>query len=65
MVMQVVLEVKGETQLRNLATKLEEAGIRHKLWMEQPEDIPTCIAAAPYQKSIVQPFFKKLKLCSL
>ena len=60
---QVVLEAKGETQLRNLSSKLEEAGVRHKLWMEQPENIPTCIAAAPYRKSIVQPYFKKFKLC--
>lgn len=61
--MKVVLEVKGETQLQNLHTKLEEAGIRHKLWMEQPENIPTCLAAGPYYKSTVQPYFKKFKLC--
>ena len=61
--LQVVLEAKGETQLRNLSSKLEEAGIRHKLWMEQPENVPTCLAAAPYRKSIVQAFFKKYKLC--
>lgn len=30
--LQVVLEVKGETQLRNLAAKLVEAGVPHKLW---------------------------------
>ena len=63
--MQVVLEVKGEIQLQNLAKKLAEAGVRHKLWMEQPENIPTCIAAAPYPKTSVSQHFKKLKLCNL
>ncbi|KAK9809694.1 hypothetical protein WJX73_005901 [Symbiochloris irregularis] len=59
----VTLEVKGETQLRNLAEKLEEAGIQHKLWMEQPEDIPTCIATVPLPKAQVHPHVKRLKLC--
>ncbi len=31
----VVLEVKGETQLRTLSKKLEDGGIHHKLWIEQ------------------------------
>jgi hypothetical protein len=61
--MQVTLEVKGETQLNNLAEKLAAAGVRHKLWIEQPENIPTCIATAPCPKSQVSSFFKKLKLC--
>ncbi|XP_066346253.1 uncharacterized protein [Miscanthus floridulus] len=59
----VTLEVKGETQLKNLSEKLEAAGVRHKLWIEQPENIPTCIATAPCPKSQVSSFFKKLKLC--
>uniref|UniRef100_A0A0E0KUU1 peptidyl-tRNA hydrolase n=1 Tax=Oryza punctata TaxID=4537 RepID=A0A0E0KUU1_ORYPU len=60
----VTLEVKGETQLKNLAEKLEAAGVRHKVWIEQPENIPTCIATAPCPKSQVSSFFKKLKLCT-
>ncbi|GAB4817114.1 hypothetical protein N2152v2_004160 [Parachlorella kessleri] len=59
----VVLEVKSEAQLRSLADKLAEAGILHKLWVEQPEDFATCLATAPYPKSAVQPFVKRLKLC--
>ncbi|ESQ41019.1 hypothetical protein EUTSA_v10014763mg [Eutrema salsugineum] len=59
----VTLEVKGETQMMNLSEKLKSGGISHKLWMEQPENIPTCIATKPYPKSQVSPFFKKLKLC--
>ncbi|CAL1385260.1 unnamed protein product [Linum trigynum] len=59
----VTLEVKGETQMLNLAEKLRGGGIAHKLWIEQPENIPTCIATKPYPKSQVASFFKKLKLC--
>ncbi|KAL2346846.1 hypothetical protein Fmac_000846 [Flemingia macrophylla] len=59
----VTLEVKGETQIRNLSEKLTSGGIIHKLWIEQPENIPTCLATKPYPKSIVSSYFKKLKLC--
>ncbi|XP_073131898.1 uncharacterized protein [Henckelia pumila] len=59
----VTLEVKGEAQIRNLSEKLEAGGVAHKLWMEQPENIPTCLATKPYPKSFVSSFFKKLKLC--
>lgn len=59
----IVLEVKSEVQLRNLSSKLQEANIVHKLWIEQPEDFPTCLATKPYSKSEIQQYFKKLKLC--
>ncbi|GKU87481.1 hypothetical protein SLEP1_g1875 [Rubroshorea leprosula] len=59
----VTLEVKGETQLVNLSEKLKAGDIPYKLWIEQPENIPTCLATKPSRKSIVSPFFKKLKLC--
>ncbi|KAE8658663.1 putative peptidyl-tRNA hydrolase PTRHD1 [Hibiscus syriacus] len=59
----VTLEVKGETQILNLAEKLSAGGIDHKLWIEQPENIPTCLATKPYPKTVVSSFFKKLKLC--
>ncbi|BDA42999.1 Putative peptidyl-tRNA hydrolase PTRHD1 [Coccomyxa sp. Obi] len=59
----VVLEVKGDVQLTNLAEKLQEAGIPHKLWVEQPENFVTCLATAPGPKSLIQQHFKKLKLC--
>ena len=59
----VVLEATGEAQLLQIAAKLEEAGVMHKLWIEQPENVPTALAAAPNRKSLVGPFFKKLKLC--
>ncbi|KAL0393861.1 UNVERIFIED_CONTAM: putative peptidyl-tRNA hydrolase PTRHD1 [Sesamum latifolium] len=59
---EVTLEVKGEAQILNLADKLKASGIAHKLWIEQPENIPTCLATKPYPKSAVSSFFKKLKL---
>ncbi|CAM8958604.1 unnamed protein product [Rhodiola kirilowii] len=59
----VTLEVKGETQILNLSEKLKTGGIDHKLWIGQPENIPTCLATKPYLKSIVSSYFKKLKLC--
>lgn len=61
--MQVVLECKGEIQLRNLAAKLTDAGVPHKMWVEQPEDYPTALATKPCRKSTVANYFKKLKLC--
>lgn len=57
-----VLEVKGETQLLALAGKLVAAEVPHTLWVEQPEDTPTCLATAPARKSALAPFFKKCKL---
>ncbi|KAI3727964.1 hypothetical protein L6452_16588 [Arctium lappa] len=58
----VTLEVKGEVQLKNLSEKLTSNDIAHKLWIEQPENTPTCLASKPYPKSVVSMFFKKLKL---
>ncbi|KAK1323996.1 hypothetical protein QJS10_CPA02g01548 [Acorus calamus] len=59
----VTLEVKGEAQMVKLSEKLREGGIAHKLWVELPENTPTCIATKPYPKAEVAAFFKKLKLC--
>ena len=58
----VVLEVKGETQLVNLAAKLADAGVAHKLWTEQPENVQTCLATRPCRKDEVQALFKKCNL---
>lgn len=57
-----VFQAKDEVSLRGLATKLTEENIDHKLWIEQPENIPTCIATKPYPKDQVQKYFKKFKL---
>ncbi|XP_046375630.1 putative peptidyl-tRNA hydrolase PTRHD1 [Haliotis rufescens] len=58
----VILEAKNEESLRELSESLTQDGIQHKLWMEQPEDIATCVAAKPYTKQEVQKYFKKFKL---
>ncbi|XP_043918327.1 putative peptidyl-tRNA hydrolase PTRHD1 isoform X1 [Protopterus annectens] len=58
----VVLEAADETSLTNLAETLKAAGVDHKLWIEQPENIPTCLALKPYPKELVQKHFKKFKL---
>ncbi|KAL8215656.1 hypothetical protein R6Q57_022493 [Mikania cordata] len=50
-------------QLKNLSEKLKSNNIAHKLWIEQTESYPTCLASKPYPKSVVSIFFKKLKLC--
>lgn len=59
----VVLEVKGEQQLHTLSNRLTEQKIAHKLWIEQPENFPTCLATAPCSKAEVQQHFKKFQLC--
>lgn len=59
----VVLEVKDEEGLRSLSAKLEEAGVHHKLWVEQPEGFATALATKPSLKSTIAPHFKKLQLC--
>ena len=56
------LQAKSEEQLKNLSDKLTENKVDHKLWIEQPENIPTCIATKPYPKAEIQGNFKKFKL---
>ena len=58
----VVLEVPNESGLRKLSDKLGKAAVDHKLWVEQPEDYPTCLATRPYPKDQVRHLFKKCQL---
>lgn len=58
----VVLEVKDEAALRKLAEALSQGGVKHKVWVEQPEDFPTCLATKPYAKADVAQYFKKYQL---
>ena len=55
-------QVKGEPQLLTLAEKLRAEGVVHKLWVEQPENIPTAIALKPYPRSHVAHLLKKYQL---
>ena len=59
----VVLEADNEAVLRELAESLNKSGIAHKLWIEQPEDEATALAASPNRKSVLSPAFAGLKLC--
>ncbi|KAK2856023.1 hypothetical protein Q5P01_004758 [Channa striata] len=58
----VVLGVPDEAALRSLSENLTQAGVFHKLWIEQPENIPTCLALKPCPKETVQPLLRKFKL---
>jgi len=58
----VILEAPDEKSLLALHAKLTESSVDHKLWVEQPEDFPTCLAVRPYPKAEVQKHFKKFKL---
>uniref|UniRef100_A0A1B6KYV2 peptidyl-tRNA hydrolase n=1 Tax=Graphocephala atropunctata TaxID=36148 RepID=A0A1B6KYV2_9HEMI len=58
----IILEVPDEESLKKLSEKLDENAISHKLWIEQPENIATCIAVKPFPKEEVQKYFKKFKL---
>lgn len=58
----VVLEAPGETTLKELAETLQQKNIDHMLWLEQPENIATCIALRPYPKEEVNQYLKKFRL---
>ena len=60
----VVLEAKDQEEIESIAKLLVENEITHKLWTEQPENYPTCLAIKPYPKNDVHKFVKKLKLFS-
>ncbi|XP_055543092.1 putative peptidyl-tRNA hydrolase PTRHD1 [Wyeomyia smithii] len=60
----VVLEAPDADKLLGLGEVLKQNEIEHKLWIEQPENVPTCIALKPYKKEDVQKYVKKFKLLS-
>lgn len=41
---------------------LEENKIIHKVWIEQPENLATCVALKPYKKLDVKKYLSKYKL---
>ena len=55
-------QAPDEESLTALKDKLTEAGVDHKVWIEQPENYATCIAIKPYPKSEVHKYVKKFKL---
>ena len=52
----VVLEAPGESELLKVSEKLKENGVDFKLWIEQPENFPTCLAVKPYPKEVSKSF---------
>ena len=58
----VVLAAKDEGELVETSKMLERHGMAHKVWVEQPEMIRSCLAVKPYPRSIIQPLLKALKL---
>ncbi|XP_028630159.1 putative peptidyl-tRNA hydrolase PTRHD1 [Grammomys surdaster] len=58
----VVLEPADEATLKELAETLQQKSIDHTLWLEQPENIATCIALRPYSKEEVSQYLKKFRL---
>uniref|UniRef100_A0A8D2IJC2 peptidyl-tRNA hydrolase n=2 Tax=Varanus komodoensis TaxID=61221 RepID=A0A8D2IJC2_VARKO len=58
----VVLEAPDEHALSALAETLQKNGIDHKVWVEQPENVATCVALRPYPKEHVHRHLKTFKL---
>ncbi len=56
------MQVPTESDLQTLASQLETNHKDFKLWIEQPENYPTCLATKPYLKTEIQEYFKKFKL---
>lgn len=55
-------QIPTEEAIKSLADNLKTKSVDHQLWIEQPENIPTCLALRPYRKDVVQSNFKGLKL---
>ncbi|XP_030054545.1 putative peptidyl-tRNA hydrolase PTRHD1 [Microcaecilia unicolor] len=58
----VVLEAPDDASLLALAETLKQECVDHKLWIEQPENIATCLALRPYPKEEVHQHLKMFKL---
>jgi len=58
----VVLGCGSREQLEKIADTLRTDGVAFKLWNEQPENVPTCLATAPAEKAAVAAYFAGLKL---
>eukprot|EP00471_Norrisiella_sphaerica_P011180 CAMPEP_0184504314 /NCGR_PEP_ID=MMETSP0113_2-20130426/52400_1 /TAXON_ID=91329 /ORGANISM="Norrisiella sphaerica, Strain BC52" /LENGTH=148 /DNA_ID=CAMNT_0026893953 /DNA_START=835 /DNA_END=1281 /DNA_ORIENTATION=- len=58
----VVLSAKDAKALHKAAETLTKGGIGYKLWIEQPENIPTAIATFPAPRDVVKPLTKGFQL---
>lgn len=58
----VILKTESLDEMMDVQIKLNESKIEHRLWIEKPENVATCLACSPQPKSLVQSIFKHLKL---
>ena len=58
----ITLKANNEKELLDLTKSLEKNKIAFKLWIELPENIPTCIAIKPDRKSVLKNLFREFKL---
>ena len=58
----VVLEIAGDNDLTSLRKSLDENGVRYHCWVEQPENIQSCLATLPANQNEISKYFKHLKL---
>lgn len=58
----IILKADKVDELLKVERQLNDANIAHHLWIEQPENIPTCLACSPQPKSLVQSIFRHFKL---
>ncbi|KAJ1849302.1 hypothetical protein LPJ73_003758 [Coemansia sp. RSA 2703] len=58
----VALETKNEASLLKMAENLKQRNIPFHLWIEQPENIPTCLATIPVMRSDLGDALKKCQL---
>uniref|UniRef100_A0A1I7Y590 peptidyl-tRNA hydrolase n=1 Tax=Steinernema glaseri TaxID=37863 RepID=A0A1I7Y590_9BILA len=56
----VTLEVANEEALKKVETKLQEASVDHKTWVE--DDMKVCIAVKPSARETLKPLLRNLKL---
>lgn len=55
-------QVPDEESLNKINDELKSNNVDFYRWLEQPDNIHTCIALRPYPKSQVENYFKSLKL---
>lgn len=58
----VVLSVKNDEELISTSESLNQSSILNHIWIEQPENLPVCLATRPAPRGVIQPLLKHLKL---
>ena len=58
----VVLKIANDNDLTSLRKTLDENGVQYHCWVEQPENIQSCLATFPSNQDEISKYFKHLKL---